>query len=280
VTIDEANVKDLLQNFLAGNIQSVQSNPSDLLQQQHGKKPVAVIFSSSVHVVDLGELQATPQAVPAFGVSDLVANNASTDHQHAFLNATSILNTILAPLVALTHIGQQTAVASASASASSAVPPTPPVAPVVSQATQMQPIVILVPASQMAVQQQTSAGAFMPQLVQPDQIQQVLANIMKTKAQLLTTAIEAGAAQSAQSGILSDNQSVTHTRPHVGQGGAHTLGAASSAGAQSSAQGSSVTKHRFVKKVKLSVAQENNLHRDISADQSTANPEETSTVGA
>lgn len=63
---------------------------------------MAVIFSSAVHVVDLGDLVPPPAALP------LPVEHEHPHHQHTVhkvVNHTSILQNLMAPLSHLTHLG-------------------------------------------------------------------------------------------------------------------------------------------------------------------------------
>jgi hypothetical protein len=171
VKIDNATLQSMIEGLLGGNIQDVKITHPEMM---HGKKPVAVIFSSAIHVVDLGVLEPEHPVTPA----PVVAHPPHPQHNHThddhpLLNHTSLMNTLLSPLMMLSSLHS----------------PPPPVAPVPQsfpmQSMAMQPVIMMMPATQNVQQPQA------PMMMQPDQFQSMLASMMAAKTQLINSTLAA-----------------------------------------------------------------------------------------
>ncbi|XP_022690641.1 uncharacterized protein LOC111261426 isoform X2 [Varroa jacobsoni] len=207
--VDNETVAGLLQQILAGNLQSVESRGRPLAVPSGGK-PVAVIFSSSVHVVDLGDLRPpiTPASTtisPHTHPPHVPHNDSAHIHTHGTqfgsnhthgthfgLNHTSLLESIISPLMSLTHFGtSRESHPSQSPHPTSTVAGTPAWSvQQVLQPVQMQPVMMMMmPISQMQAMSaisSTSAHALAP--VQTDSLShldKVLQGILTAKKQQL-----------------------------------------------------------------------------------------------
>jgi len=157
VKIDNATLQSMIEGLLGGNIQDVKITHPEMM---HGKKPVAVIFSSAIHVVDLGVLEPPVKPTPA-PLPALVVHNLSHP-ELPLLNASSIMDTLLSPLMMLSHHNPPP-------------PPTPVQQTIPMQSMAMQPVIMMMPATTSIQQTQT------PMIIQPNQLQGIMDSLIGAK---------------------------------------------------------------------------------------------------
>jgi len=217
-TVDNSTVANLLQQLLSGNIQNVQTHGGQFAVPPSGK-PVAVVYSASMHVVDLGILRPgneTLQVAVAGDAHQFAHQHAHAGHlahqhpgmnhtlnatapahnhtapAHAGFNHTALLESIMSPLISLTHLGGS----SAGVPAAPAPVQTPPAPVVASQPAQMmQPVVVMMPVPQaMQLQQQLQHQNL--QVDSSAQLNNVLQSLLAAKQQMIAQ-ISASSAQAS-----------------------------------------------------------------------------------